>query len=198
MSHACVFLSVSGSIWEVVNESSISELAQQIGCPLLPAAAVSPTQNAPCKRAGGAWISIKWNDSSTKTVALCSLELVNEHSNRRQWAQSMGAWSIFASPFSALISCVTISISPTTTPVSCSHARPKHRDRSPAPGTIKCSVVLSCPVLQVPIMLRHRLVLQSEFRSCICVGNNKRKSQVNALVGSRDCHWARKSCKRVD
>ena len=51
-----------------------------------------------------------------KTVALCSLELVNEHIDRRQWAQSMsmGAWSIFASPFSALISCVTISISPKT------------------------------------------------------------------------------------
>ena len=37
-----------------------------------------------------------------KTVALCSLELVNEHSNRRQWAQpkSVGAWSIFAPLFS--------------------------------------------------------------------------------------------------
>ena len=29
-------------------------------------------------------------------------------------------------------------------------------------------------------------------------GNNQRKSQVDALVGSRDCHWARRSCKRVD
>ena len=36
-------------------ESSFSELAEQIGCRLLPAAAVSPTQNAPCERAGGAW-----------------------------------------------------------------------------------------------------------------------------------------------
>ena len=57
-------------------ESSFSELAEQIGCRLLPAAAVSPTQNAPCERAGGASkyrarrlvdrCSIKWNDSSTK------------------------------------------------------------------------------------------------------------------------------------
>ena len=57
-------------------ESSFSELAEQIGCRLLPAASVSPTQNAPCERAGGAWkyrarrlvdqFSIKWNDSSTK------------------------------------------------------------------------------------------------------------------------------------
>ena len=57
-------------------ESSFSELAEQIGCRLLPAASVSPTQNAPCERAEGACkyrarrlvdqCSIKWNDSSTK------------------------------------------------------------------------------------------------------------------------------------
>ena len=56
--------------------SSFSKFAQQIGCRLLPAAAVSPTQTAPCERAGGAWksrarrlvdqFSIKWNDYSTK------------------------------------------------------------------------------------------------------------------------------------
>ena len=53
-------------------ESSFSELAEQIGCQLLPAAVVSPTQNAPCERAGGAWkyrarrlvdqFSMKWKD----------------------------------------------------------------------------------------------------------------------------------------
>ena len=31
-------------------ESSVREVAEQIGCRLLPAAAVSPTQNAPCER----------------------------------------------------------------------------------------------------------------------------------------------------
>ena len=36
-------------------ESSFSELAEQIGCRLLPAASVSPTQNAPCERAREAW-----------------------------------------------------------------------------------------------------------------------------------------------
>ena len=36
-------------------ESSFSELAEQIRCRLLPAAAVSPTQNAACECAGGAW-----------------------------------------------------------------------------------------------------------------------------------------------
>ena len=45
----------------------------------------------------------------------------------------------------------------------------KHRHRSSAPGTIRRSVVPSCPVPEVPIMLRHRFVLQSETRSCIGV-----------------------------
>ena len=63
-------------------ESSFSELAEQIGCRLLPPAAVPPTQNAPCERAGGAWtyrarrlvdqFSVKWNDSSTK-LWLCAV-----------------------------------------------------------------------------------------------------------------------------
>ena len=63
-------------------ESSFSGLAGQIGCRLLPAASVSPTQNAPCERAGGAWkyrarrlvdlFSINWNDSSTK-LWLCAV-----------------------------------------------------------------------------------------------------------------------------
>ena len=63
-------------------ESSFSELAEQIGCRLLPAAPVSPTQNAPCERAGGAskyrarrlvdQFSIKWNDSPTK-LWLCAV-----------------------------------------------------------------------------------------------------------------------------
>ena len=41
------------------------------------------------------------------------------------------------------------------------------RDRSSAPGTIRLSVVPSCPVPEVPTMLRRRFVLQSEIRSCI-------------------------------
>ena len=63
-------------------ESSFSELAKQIGCRLLPAASVSPTQNAPCERAGGAWkyrarrlvdlFSIKRNDVSTN-LWLCAV-----------------------------------------------------------------------------------------------------------------------------
>ena len=78
-----MLLSVSGSIWEVsLNRPSVNWLAEQIGCRLLPAAAVSPTQHAPCERAGGAWkysarrlvdqFSIKWNDSSTK-LWLCAV-----------------------------------------------------------------------------------------------------------------------------
>ena len=60
----------------------------------------------------------------------------------------------------------TVMILPTSVVLPC---QPKHRDRSSAPGTIKRSAVLSCPVLEVPIMLRHRFVLQSETRSCIGV-----------------------------
>ena len=107
-------------------ESSFSELAEQIGCRLLPAASVSPTQNAPCERAGGAWkcrarrlvdqFSIKWNDSSTK-LWLCA---VLNWSTNTAIGDSGHCPSQFvlgrssASPFSTLVSCVTVSISPTT------------------------------------------------------------------------------------
>ena len=52
---------------------------------------------------------------------------------------------------------------------------PTHRDRSSAPGTTKRSVVLSYPVLEVPIMLRRRFVLQSPTRSCIGVGTTSER-----------------------
>ena len=70
-------------------ESSLSELAEQIGCRLLPAGAVSPTQNAPCERAGGVPrktfgrpVFNQVERFFDKTVALSSLELVNKHSDR--------------------------------------------------------------------------------------------------------------------
>ena len=69
----CLTLGVPECLWFDLGgefESSFSELAEQIGCRLLPAASVSPTQNAPRERAGGAWkyrarrlvdqFSIKW------------------------------------------------------------------------------------------------------------------------------------------
>ena len=169
-------------------ESSFSELAEQIGCRLLPAASVSPTQNAPCERAGGAWkyrarrlvdqFSIKWNDSSTK-LWLCAV--LNWSTNTAigdsgHSHKSMGARSIFASPFSALVSCVTVSISLMILLISVVlPCWPKHRDRSSAPGTTRRSVVPSCPVPEVPIMLRHRFVLQSETKSCIGVGTTSER-----------------------
>ena len=60
----CLTLVVPECLWLDFGdefESSFSELAGQIGCWLLPAAAVSPTQNAPCERAStshDAW----WNN----------------------------------------------------------------------------------------------------------------------------------------
>ena len=117
----CLTLGVLEGLWLDLGgelDSSFSKTAEQIGCWLLPAAAVSPTQNAPCERAGRAWKyraqRFQVDRLFEKTVALCSLQLVDEHSNRRQWAQSMGAWPILASPFSALGSCITVGISPTT------------------------------------------------------------------------------------
>ena len=54
---------------------------------------------------------------------------------------------------------------------------PKHRDRSSAPGTTRRSIVPSGPALEVPIMLRHRFVLQSETRSCIGAETTSEKTQ---------------------
>ena len=59
----------------------------------------------------------------------------------------------------------------------------KHRDRSSARGAIRRSVVLSCPVPEVPRMLRHIFVLQSETRSCIGVGTTSER------VGGRCVGW---------
>ena len=57
-------------------------MAEQVGTRLLPTAAVSPTQNAPCERAGGAWkfhakrlidqFSVKWSHPSDK-LWLCAM-----------------------------------------------------------------------------------------------------------------------------
>ena len=57
-------------------ESGFAEMAEQVGTRLLPMAAVSPAQNAPCERAGGAWkfyakrlvdqFSVKWSHPSKK------------------------------------------------------------------------------------------------------------------------------------
>ena len=117
-----VFLSVSGSIWEVsLNIPSVNCLSKLD---------VGSCQRPQCRRPRTLHVNVREERGSTahdvwwtnfrsffdKTVAFCSPELVNEHIDRRQWVQStsMGAWSIFASPFSALLSCVTVSISPTT------------------------------------------------------------------------------------
>ena len=66
----------------------------------------------------------------------------------------------------------TVMILPTSVVLPC---YPKHRDGSSAPGTMKRSVALSCPVLKVPTMLRHRFVLQSETKSCIGVGTTSER-----------------------
>ena len=171
----CLTLGVPECLWIDLRgefESSFSELAEQIGCRLLPAASVLPTQNAPCERARGAWkyrarrlvdqFSIKWNDSSTK---LCSpRQGVLGRSLRLPFHLPSRASQLASHQRHRVI----IVVSPCWL---------KHRDRSSAPSTIRLSVVLSCPVPEVPIMLRRRFVLQSDIRSCIGVETTSERSQ---------------------
>ena len=80
----CLTLGVPECLWFDLGgefESSFSELAEQIGCRLLPAAAVSPTQNASCERAGGArkyrhdvwWTSFRSSGTILRQLWLCAV-----------------------------------------------------------------------------------------------------------------------------
>ena len=79
----------------------------------LPAASVSPTQNAPCERAGGAWkyrarrlvdqFSIKWNDSSTK-LWLCAVLNWSTNTAIGDSGHSPSQWVLFLSRASQLAS----------------------------------------------------------------------------------------------
>ena len=128
---------------------------------------------------GGAWkyrarrlvdqTSIKWKRFFDKTVALCSLELVNEHSDRRQWAQfkSMGAWSIFASPFASQLA---------------SHQR--HRD------DFACQrrVAMLTEAQRSIISTRYNKALSRAFLSRARSANNS-PSQVRVAVGDQVMYW---------
>ena len=172
-------------------ESSFSELAEQLGCRLLPAASVSPTQNTPRQRAGGAWkyrarrlvdqFSIKWNDSSTK-LWRCSVSNWSTNTAIGNSGHSPSQWVLGRSLRLLLSSCLVHHSQHLTNDIVMillnrvvSPCWLKHRDRSSAPGTIRRSVMPSCPVPEVPTMLRHRFVLQSETRSCICVGTTSER-----------------------
>ena len=168
-------------------ESSFSELAEQIGCRLLSPASVSPTQNAPCERAGGAWkyraprlvdqFSIKWNDSSTK---LWLRAVLNRSTNTAigDSGHSPSQWVLGRSlrlPFQLLSRASQLA----------SHQR--HRDdfayqrRVAMLAEAQRSIIstrynkalsrafLSRARSEVPIMLRLRFNLQSEIRSCVGV-----------------------------
>ena len=199
-----VFLSVSGSIWEVsLNHHSVNWLSK-LGA--------SSCQRPQCRRSRNPHVSMREERGSTahdvwwtsfnqverlfdKTVALCSLELVDEHSNRRQRAQSksMCAWPILASPFSALVSCIT---------QLASHQR--HRDdfafqrrvamlaeaqRSIISTRVQQSAqsLLFWPVLEVLTVHRHRSALQSGTKSCVVV------ETFSAKVSGRCVGWVQGS-----
>ena len=120
-----VFLNVSVSIWEVsLNRPSVnwpSKLdvvsCQRPQCRRPRTLHVSAREERGSTAQDVWWISVYQVERSfDKPVALCSLELVDKHSNWRQWtpSKSVGFRSILASSFPAPVSCVAVGISSTT------------------------------------------------------------------------------------
>ena len=109
-----------------------------------------------------------------KTMALCSFELVNEHSDRRQWTQpkSMGARSILASPFQLLSRASQLA----------SHQR--HRD------DFSCQrrVAMLAEVQRSIISTRYNKALSRAFLSRARSANNA-PSQVRFAVGDQVIYW---------
>ena len=159
---------------------------------------MSPTQNAPCERAGGAWkyrarrqvdqFSIKWNAFSTK-LWLCAV--LNWSTNTAIGVDTVQVNGVLGRslrlPFQLLSRASQLA----------SHQR--HRDDVAYQRRVAMlaeaqrsiiSTVLSCPGLEVPIILRHRFVLQSETSHVLAWEQQAKESVVNALVGSRNCHGA--------
>ena len=187
-------------------ESSFSELAEQIGCRLLPAASVSPTQNAPCERAGGAWkyrarrlvdqFSIKWNDSSTK-LWRCAVLNWSTNTAIGDSGHSPGQWvlgRVLRLPFQLLSRAVQLA----------SHQR--HHDDF----AYQRRVAMLAEAQRSIISTRYNKALSRAFLARARSANNApsqirfcswrlshvlawkqhaKKSMVDALVGSGNCHW---------
>ena len=166
-------------------ESSFSELAEQIGCRLLPAASVSPTQNAPCERAGGAWkyrarrlvdqFSIKWNDSSKKKMWLCAVLNWSTNTAIRDSGHSPSQWVLGRSlrlPFQLLSRASQLA----------SHQR--HRDDF----AFQRRVAMLAEAQRSIISTRNNKALSSAFLSRARSANNA-PSPIRCAVGSetRSC-----------
>ena len=196
-------------------ESSFSALAEQIGCRLLPAAPVSPTQNAPCERAGGAWkyrgrrlvdqFSVKWSDSSTK-LWLCAV---------LNWSTNTSIGDSGHSPSQRVLGRSLRLPFQLLSRASQLASHQGHRDDI---AYQRCVAMLAEAQRSI-ISNRYNKALSRAFLSRARSANNSpsqvrfavgdqvmywrgeqqaKESVVDALVGSRDCHWTRRSCKRVD
>ena len=165
-------------------ESSFSELAEQIGCRLLPAASVSPTQNAPCERAGGAWkyrarrlvdqFSIKWNDSSTK-LWLCAVLNWSTNTAIGDSGHSPSQWVLGRSlrlPFQLLSRASQLA----------SHQR--HRDDF----AYQRRVAMLAEAHRSIISTRYNKALSRAFLSRARSANNA-SSQVRFAVGDQVMYW---------
>ena len=173
-------------------ESSFSELAEQIGCRLLPAAAVSPTQNGPCERAGGAWthrarrlvdqFSVKWNDSSTK-LWLCGVLNWSTNTSIGDRGHSPSQWVLGRSlrlPFQLL------------SRASQSASHQGHRDDF---AYQRCVAVLAEAQRSI-ISTRCNKALSRAFLSLARNANNS-PSQVRFAVGDRSCIGVGTTSERV-
>ena len=173
-------------------ESSFSELAEQIGCRLLPAASVSPTQNAPCERAGGAWkyrarrlvdqFSIKWNDSSTK-LWLCAVLNWSTNTAIGDSGHSPSQWVLGRSlrlPFQLLSRASSLA----------SHQR--HRDDFAYQRRVAMLAEAQRPIIST----RYNKALSRAFLSRARSANNA-PSQVRFSVGDQVMFGAETTSERV-
>ena len=179
-----VFLNVSGLIWEVsLNHPSVNWLSKLD---------VDFSQRRQCRRPRMLHVSVPeergsiahdvwWtNFRSSGTILRQNCGFVNLN-----WSTNtaIGDSGHSLSQYSSVDLCVSLSTSclvrhsqhvtnDTVMTLLINVVSPcwlKHRDGSSAPSTIRLSVVPSCPVPEVAIMLRRRFVLLSEIRSCIGV-----------------------------
>ena len=175
-------------------ESSFSELAEQIGCRLLPAASVSPTQDAPCERAGGAWkyrarrlvdhFWIKWNDSTNTAIG-------DSGHSPSQWVLGRSLRLLFQ----------LLSRASQLASHQRHHADFAYQRRVAMLAEAQRSIISTRynKSLSRAFLSRARSAKKSPSQVHVLPWEQQAKeSVVDALVGSRDCHWARRSCKRAD
>ena len=175
---------------------------------------MSPTQNAPCERAGGAWkyraqrlvdqFSIKWNDSSTK-LWLCAV---------LNWSTNTAIGDSGHSPSQRVLGRSLRLPFQLQSRASQLASHQRHRDdfayqrRVAMLAEAQRSIISTKynEALSRAFLSRARSAsnapLQVRFESrrpshVLAWKRQAKKSVVDASVGSRTCHWARRYCKRV-